>query len=479
MTAFRKLLVPLILFCLAGLLRSGGMAAPQEPTDTPTTLITGLTDFVIVPQRIFTVFNPGCAPFLLQSPGEMELSPRLAQPDAPDTLVYQTIQRTAIQGAAARLIYRNLYDDACLNPADYPDIVSDITADEEYIYWLSRDMAGLVKISVDAQTFIDSPSLVATRPVLDSELVNVGEYIYQLNTGIGGTGLYRIHKVSGAVTPLLNSAQVGTTAYDFKTDGLYLYWRADAARVLKSYRLATGTFDDFLTSGLYSYFPVNGTSVYVGYQNEIRRYSIITGGMSTPLYTSSSTSWITSLAADASSNLYFIQQQVCTPACPGTYTLYRLPNGTSTAQTLFFPFVDPVQTLHNLQISDGYLFFIHTIGTTTSLKRIRTDADIVPLTNLRIIGMEINQSIQSDTNSVPLIQGKRTVARLLVQSDGGNIPGVFARLYRVDGSGATIAGPVYPINLDRSTTYLNVQSSPDRDNSSHSFLFFLPPDWVE
>ncbi len=71
------------------------------------------------------------------------------------------------------------------------------------------------------------------------------------------------------------------------------------------------------------------------------------------------------------------------------------------------------------------------------------------MTNLHIDGIEINQAIQNDSNSVELVRGKRTVVRLFASSDGDSIPGIFARLFLINGAGGIVDGPLFPVNLER------------------------------
>jgi hypothetical protein len=296
--------------------------------------------------------------------------------------------------------------------------------------------------------------------------VIIGDYLYMLQTDFGSTGLYRIHKTTGAATQLLTGAEVGAYPYLFQTDGQYLYWRHDnSVRNLERYRISTGVHS-IIAINVYGYYPdAASNKVYIGFDDRIRVYDNSTGTLGSAIYVSDVPAYIVSLAVD-SSFVYFIKS-----AQTGGYTLYRMPVGGGTAVPIFID----AASMSILQRYDGYLFFLH--GGT--LKRIRTDADAAPLTNMRIDGLEITQAIQNDSNSVPLVRGKRTAVRLFVRSDGAAIPRVMAHLYRVDGSGTVIAGPLTPINLDRTSHFLRVQSSPNRDNLSDSFTFFLPPDWID
>lgn len=465
---------------------SAGAYNPQSPDDVPDLLGIQATDYVIQAPKLFYLYNPLCAPILSAEGETPEANVDQPQKERGDQatngtesgLLTQYVGRTAVHGAEPRQMYDFTFDLFC-EPPDEPDIISDIVADDDYVYWISNEQDALVKVSEDRLDWETvPPEIVYAHTARNAELEMVGDNIYMLQTGFGTTGLYRINKNTGASTQLLNGSQVGTTPFDFQTDGQYLFWRQRNGSVLNldRYNLTTGAHSTIVsgaTNPVYSYYPVAGNVVYVGLEDVIRAYDHATGTLGSPLYTSAVSSWITSITADGSA-LYFIQQHVCDPACPGRYTLYRLPFGGSAA-TLFFTDPGEVQTMHSLQRHENTLFFIHD----DEMKKIRTNADVTPLTNLRIDGFEITQAIQSDSNDVDLVRGKRTAVRLFASSDGVAIPGIYARLYRVDGSGTIIDGPLSPINLERVGSYLRVPETPDRDNINESFTFFLPPGWVD
>jgi hypothetical protein len=443
-----------------GSLSAARAYVPETPDDVPD-LVTDaeVTDYVIQAPKIYYLDNPGCAPILN---GE----------NSGAGLLRQDIGRTAVAGADLRLMYIDYYDTFCEAP-DLPDIMSNIASDENYVYWVSHLNGGLVRISEDHMIWDSTPpEMIHPHMPRSSELLMVGDYIYMLQTSVGSTGLYRIHKNTGETTQLLTGAQVGTQPWTFQTDEQYLYWRHGSSSTgwnLERYNLTTGAHNTITpdTLSTLGYYPVAGNVVYIGFESEIRSYDHDTGTLSGPIYTSSAPADIISITADGSA-LYFIEY-----LHSGGWTLYRMPFF-GAAVPLFFSTI-LIYPLHDLKRHESYLFFLHG----TDLKRIRTDADVAPLTNLRIEGLEITQAIQNDDNEVPLVRGKRPAVRLFVSSDGEDIPGVQARLYRVDGSGAIIDGPLSPTNLERATGFLRVPSDVNRDNINDSFTFFLPPDWVD
>lgn len=457
----RLFLLAVGIFFLLGSISAARAFVPETPDDVPD-LVTDaeVTDYVIQAPKIYYLDNPGCAPILNGSESEAGL-------------LRQEIGRTAVAGADLRRMYIDYYDTFCEVP-DLPDIMSNITSDDEYVYWVSRLNGGLVRMSEDHMIWDSTPpEIIHPHTPRSSELLMVGDYIYMLQTSVGSTGLYRIHKSTGEATQLLTGAQVGTQPWTFQTDEQYLYWRHGSSSTgwnLERYNLATDAHNTIATGpapGTLGYYPVAGNVVYIDFESEIRSYDHASGTLSAPIYTSSAPADIISITADGSA-LYFIEY-----LHSGGWTLYRMPFF-GTAVPLFFSTI-LTYPLHDLKRHESYLFFLHG----TDLKRIRTDADAAPLINMRIEGLEITQAIQNNDNVVPLVRGKRTAVRLFVSSDGESIPGVQARLYRVDGSGDIIDGPLSPTNLERATGFLRVPSDVNRDNINDSFTFFLPPDWVD
>ncbi|NJN53936.1 MAG: DUF5050 domain-containing protein [Anaerolineae bacterium] len=308
----RFLLLLLAALCLLGGISATRAYDPDSPDDVPDPVMVGAdaTDYVIQSPKIYYLNNPLCAP----------IEPPLIPNAAAGNLV-QTVGRTAVSGAPPREMYNFTYDLFC-EPPDEPDIISDIVSDEEYVYWISREQNALVRVSEERMVWDTTPpEVIYPHTVRSSELVMVGNYIYMLQTGFGSTGLYEIHKATGAATQLLNGAQVGTTPYNFQTDGQYLYWQYAQAttRSLERYRLSNDSHNT-ITTGVYGYYPVAGNTVYIGFLNIIRSYDHVSGTLSAPIYTSSAPAYITSLAADGSA-LYFVQQ----PQSTSGSTLYRMP----------------------------------------------------------------------------------------------------------------------------------------------------------
>lgn len=476
------LLIGIMLILVMAVVTAVAALSPETPEDVPDVVVAEATDYTIQSPKLFYLNNPPCAPIRspeAEAPDTSFAPPQpsrgneeAAEPGSVIGLSEQLVGRTAVHGAEPREMYNFYYDIFC-EPPDEPDIISNLAADEDYVYWHSREQSALVRVSenrLDWET--TPPEIVRSHADKRSELVIVGNDIYMLHMGHDASGLYRIPKNGSSSTQILTSAQTGFPNADFQTDGEYLMWRTwtGSQWQLKRYNLTTGAINT-VTSGVISFYSVAGNVAYIGYEDEIRSYNHSTGVLSAPLYTSPVNAYINSITADGS-GLYFIRQNASTP---GANVLYRLPFGSSTPDPLYAPPNTPVLSMYNLQRDGNYLFFIHG----DEIKRIRTNADLDPLTNLRIDGLEITQAIQNDSNSVDLVRGKRTAVRLFASSEGDSVPGVSARLYRINGSGTIIDGPLMPINLARDGAYMRVQTSPDKDNINESFTFFLPPSWVD
>lgn len=107
---------------------------------------------------------------------------------------------------------------------------------------------------------------------------------------------------------------------------------------------------------------------------------------------------------------------------------------------------------------------------------------IVPPVPIRVTGIELTQGIQNVANSVPLLNSRKTFARVYVQSDGPAVAGVTATLSGIgtfSSGGGTTMVPLAPISPSNpGGPRLTVNTSPDRNNLSDSFLFELPWLWT-
>ncbi len=97
---------------------------------------------------------------------------------------------------------------------------------------------------------------------------------------------------------------------------------------------------------------------------------------------------------------------------------------------------------------------------------------------MEVTGIEVTQGVQTASNSVPLIAGKRTFVRVYVKSDDPtrDVPGITARL-RATWTGGSLGG-VGDWIIPTSVASITVKRSPQRTNLNDGFLFELPFDWL-
>jgi YVTN family beta-propeller protein len=99
-----------------------------------------------------------------------------------------------------------------------------------------------------------------------------------------------------------------------------------------------------------------------------------------------------------------------------------------------------------------------------------------------VTGIEVTQAIQDLANSVPLVIGRRTFARVYVETDGPDMAGITATLSAI-GAYGTIGGPVsVPLGpIVPSNTggpRITVKAEPKRSIINDSFIFDLPWEWT-
>lgn len=462
----------ILLFLLAG------FAVEGRAEDPVVVMTADATDYTIQAPRIFYLNRPGCAPIRGEPEVAEMASSALAGAGTARNIEFvagstrQVVGRSAVTGMSQREIYQSFHDNFCTAP-DTPEILSNVVSDGEFLYWIDDGLNGLVRVPATQMIWQTvPPQLVASHPARAAELVMAQNNIYVLESGFGGTGFYRINVSSGSVTSLLNASQAGSNPLDLQTDGVYFMWRhGSGGTTLKRFTISNGTQTDIVSgvTGFHSAIPLVGDGVYVAQGNVIRTYIHQGGSLTAPIYTGGSNVRISEINTDGS-GLYFIEQNT---SVAGAYTLFRLPFGQS-ATAIFSPPVGSA-TVRDLSRHQGDLFFLRG----SDLLRLPTNAGAVTRTNLRIEGLEVTQAIQNNSNDVPLVRGKRAVARLFASSDGVSIDGLQAHLYRLNSGGTVIDGPLFPINLERAALFMRVQSDPDRDNISDSFTFFLPPDWLD
>ncbi len=105
----------------------------------------------------------------------------------------------------------------------------------------------------------------------------------------------------------------------------------------------------------------------------------------------------------------------------------------------------------------------------------RTPTPTVGLPDLTISRLEVNQAIQNDANSIPLIASKRTVVRAYVGSELPPCPSAASRASCRAIAGATLLGTVAPFNPGGRIT---VVQPADWRQINHTLNFEVPFGWL-
>ncbi len=93
-----------------------------------------------------------------------------------------------------------------------------------------------------------------------------------------------------------------------------------------------------------------------------------------------------------------------------------------------------------------------------------------------LIGLEVNQSIQDWTNSVPLVADKQTIVRAHIQSLDSTPVRAVGRLYGERGGSELPSSPLLPLNSGGSVL-AGQDAIGQRGDINASLNFALPPDW--
>jgi hypothetical protein len=449
---------------------------PSAPQDTPDTLVAErVTHYDIAAPKLFWYEWSQC------------VTPPTATPtEAPAAYDYaEAIRRIATYGG----LVRTLYYEEVVYPACQDDFLSNIVADDNYVYWMSQGYGGVVRLSTSANIG-DAPELLSTSVSGYAELAQDSDYVYTMSTT--GSGIWRISKASGAANQVVTSP--GASPRNLQSDGKYVYWIDSGA--LKKISVGGGSALTIAT-GVTGYYPegrqlwycIIGQGcyyteyVFIGQSDQVVRYDNLTGDTSDPIYTSAdSSASIHTLVSEyggilGPSRLFFVESREvsCDMFCTYDNRLIRTGRGGGTADTLYVTGtgLPTVMRIADYLKASGDFVFWQEEG---ALKRLPQDAEALPMTNMRITGLEITQGIQDLDNSVQLIENRRTFVRVYVRSDGDLVPGVTAYLYRTNSGGEPIAGPLVPVNSVGQQ--ITVWWWPERLNLNDGFLFELPWDWT-
>ncbi|MFN2169309.1 MAG: hypothetical protein ACK2U9_24005, partial [Anaerolineae bacterium] len=359
-----------------------------------------------------------------------------------------------------------------------PEIQSNVVFDADFAYWMSNEYDGLVKLSVEANVG-DEPALVYDGQSNADEIVERGNHLWLMDDAYG---IVRVHKETGAANQVTSPVQLGGPARDLQVDANFVYWNQNG---FLKFQTAGGGAGSGLANGVTGYtadlcsaISCRGSQAFVAQGQQIRLHNVSAGTVGLPIYTSPiEDAAVVEMAVDET-NIYFWERRPvgCEPFCTYDYGLYRMSRSGG-RPALIYILADQIFSNEQFDLAvggpeDDYLFWTDS----GQLKRLPTDAEAIPSVDVAITAVEVTQAIQDLDNSIDLIQGKRTGVRVHVDAAGQAVPGIAARLYRLNAGGSVIAGPISPSS---GTQYLTVQDNPNREVFDHAIYFALPKDWTD
>ncbi|MCB0036001.1 MAG: hypothetical protein KDE51_18345, partial [Anaerolineales bacterium] len=337
-----------------------------------------------------------------------------------------------------------------------------------------------IQMATDGQLILDNDNLYFLE--VSGFNPNYTSKIYRISKGANPGSLIETMATRSAYARKLGVSHASFLGSDSRN---YLYWLENGNLMMQNLDNKVITTKVDTTAAVTDYYAEGGRvsctifcsitdRVYYSNSNK-QLWTFNSGGTPSLVYTSADQ--IYDIVTDAD-NIYMLESHEipCSPQpCFSSYTGYvtRRPRSGGTTDYLF---VSDPQVLtpipQSLAISGIYLIWHEG----PDVLRLPSNAEALPLTNMRVTGLSITQSIQKSDNSVILIEGRRTFVRVFVKSDGSSVSGVSARLNSVTAGGAVI-DTLLPVN-DVGTD-ITVKSSPSRSNVNDSFLFELPWNWID
>lgn len=411
-----------------------------------------------------------------------QLTPVLCDPDSNTDSWDDEIRRTAIQGIN---LLRTLYSERSQGSSCAATISSNLYSDGNYVYFVRGSFQ---RLPVEANPGDPTESLAGAISGR-SEILSYKNMIYVLTES---NGLWRINPATFTGELIRAPLLVGASPANFQTDGTYLYWITGGK--LRQVRLSNNAGNDFAPGGVTNYTlrtqmclfePCPPAQVYIGVANKIDRYAAETRAFDKNIFTAPDPEdrFDEMAILEEGETLFFVQEEkiVCEPFCSYNTLLKRIQySGSGQPELIYQGSATSLgnHSIRQLLAFGGYLYWIDSpIGNVTKLLRLPQNASALPLTNMRVTNIEITQAVQTLSNSVRVIRGKRTFVRVHVKSDGPAVNGVLLYLYRLNApGGAPIGEPLHPVNP--SGRYLTVWPNPDRSVLDQAFLFELPMSWV-
>lgn len=485
----KNVMLSLILLVIASLslspqpIRAGTQGVEQALSitdETPVAFVTqDVTSFALVPPRLHWNTSPPCVPI-----PEM---PALLDEDGPEV-----VSRIATHGGLLRELLR--VDEVPGDCTPYA-ILSNIIADEQYVYW--ADDTSLVRLPVEANqgdplqpVSGDILTASSSRPV---ELTDAGEDIYASVYNSDSTyTLWRVDKSTMAASPVLSrSGQIDGLSFD----GDYLYWIDHTNNLDGLYRTTK-------TRSGYSHFPlgveVTGYTaeglwafcliscvethyVFIAHGNRVDRFNNLNGQWAQDIYVSDSAASdveVYAMVTDFPHLFIFEERPDDNQLLVSDFLLLRTGLTGGTAEYLYVVAGHSDHPLRNLRTDGEYLYWIETYGAgvgDTQISTLPNNVEAMPLTNLFITDMSVTQGIQTPGNNVFLILGRDTYVQVFAQSETGLVEGVTATLHRLDGSGNVI-GTIYPHN--EYGTHLTLPPVSLPHSLKGNFFFKVPVEWT-
>lgn len=377
-----------------------------------------------------------------------------------------TFFRVRTDGGDTRPIYERILLGSC--PTD--PTRSPIVADERYVYWLTT--GGLVRLSVEANPG-DQPEVLNANLGGEErgQLAITDEYIY----GYKGVHLFRIPKAG----PYAGEALAGGDAFfsNLQVRGNYLYYILDG----RLYRRTIDTGATIpLANNVATYYAegfrracltcLRTDYVYIAQNHQVGIYNTITGTYAAPLYTSPDREADVRHISGSATHI-FIMEERCDPdggLCRNRSHLVRTSRALENPGTLYVS--DAAASPTSLSTDATFVYWIDGLFS-RRLRRLPLNAAALPVINLYMTGIEVTQGIQTATNSVVLVQNKRTFVRVFARASSANpVPNVAMELYVRGASGA--GARVAPINAVGK--HLRLSPAPDPLQIDQSFLFEVP-----
>ncbi|NJN53886.1 MAG: hypothetical protein HC804_03485 [Anaerolineae bacterium] len=333
---FVPLLLVMVFFLLAAAHASANTSSSTplfqnapEGGDTPATLVAnGVADSTVQHAKVWWWYSLSCAPTLdgsgdTASEGDSPLiaSPLSASPDGAYRM--EEIARIATTGGITRTLFVHDTNNPYCNSYN-PELLSNVAADDDYLYWMSNEYDGLVQLSVEANVG-DEPELLYGAQSQADEIEERGNYVYLMNDTYG---IIRVSKTTGAGGTIVTAPQLGGYSTDLQITDEYVFWNRSGNLGI-AYNSGGG--GDGIASGVSSYIPENSLCepggfcytteyIFVGQGEQIRRYNQDTQTWSGVLYDSPVTDAnVVDMTVDGNKSTFLSSvKERATPSAPTT-----------------------------------------------------------------------------------------------------------------------------------------------------------------